>query len=106
MIVMQKQCLPKVRKLKNRARNYNLAKSWLDTSHLRHGHLRHISINFLCDIYGKMISDKYRAKHNYPVLEMLSNKIKRLKMGEKSLKIGKKNHEIRHLTTNHPLVLA
>ena len=36
--------------------NYNLAKSWLDTNlerHLRHGHLRHISINFLYDLYGE-----------------------------------------------------
>ena len=34
----------------------NLTMPWLDTSverHLRYGHLRHISINFLCDLYGK-----------------------------------------------------
>ena len=73
LTVMQKQCWPKVRKLKNRARHYNLAKSWLDASlerHLRHGHLRQISINSLFDLYGKMISDKQRAKHVYTVLEM------------------------------------
>ena len=55
---MQKQCWPEVRKLKNRARHYNLAKLWLDTSlerHLRHGHLRHISINSLCDLYGEKL---------------------------------------------------
>ena len=57
LTVVQKQCWPEVRKLKNRARHYNLAKPWLDTSlerHLGHGHLRHISINFLCDLYGKI----------------------------------------------------
>ena len=80
---MQKQCLSEVSKLKNCPRYYNLAKPWLDTSlerHLRHVQFRHISINFLCDLYGKMISDKQLAKHVYPVLEMLSNKIKRLEM--------------------------
>ena len=68
--VMQKHCWPEVHKLQNRARHCNLAKPWLDTSlerHLRHGHLRDISINFLCDLYGKkIISDNQRAKHIYP----------------------------------------
>ena len=66
---MQKHCSPEVHKLQNRARHYNLAKPWLDTSlerDLRHGHLRDISINFLCDLYGKNISDDQRAKHIYP----------------------------------------
>ena len=56
--VMQKHCWPEVHKLQNRARHYNLAKPWLDTSlerYLRHGHLRDISINFLCDLYGKKL---------------------------------------------------
>ena len=56
--VMQKHCWPEVHKLQNRARHYYLAKPWLDTSlerHLRHGRLRDISINFLCDLYGKKL---------------------------------------------------
>ena len=55
---MQKHCWPEVHKLQNRARYYNLAKPWLDTSlerHLLHGHLRDFSINFLCDLYGKKL---------------------------------------------------
>ena len=68
--VMQKHCWPEIHKLQNRARHCNLAKPWWDTSlerHLRHGHLRDISINFLCDLYGKkIISDNQRAKHIYP----------------------------------------
>ena len=32
-----------------------------------YGHLRDISINFLCDLYGKkIISDNQRAKNIYP----------------------------------------
>ena len=42
-----------------------------------------------------MISDKQRAKHVYPVLEMLSNKIKGLKL--------EKNPEIRHRRITHAL---
>ena len=56
--MVQKHCWPEVHKLQNRARHYNLAKPWLDTSlqrHLRHGHLRDISINFLYDLYGKKL---------------------------------------------------
>ena len=55
---MQKDGLPEVHKLQNLARHHNLAKPWLDTSlerHLRHGHLRDISVNFLCDLYGKKL---------------------------------------------------
>ena len=55
---MQKHSWPEVHKLQNRARHYNLAKPWLDTSlecHLRDGHLRDISIDFLCDLYGKKL---------------------------------------------------
>ena len=55
---MQKHCWPEVHRLQNRARHYNLAKPWLDTSlerHLRDGHLRDISIDFLCDLYGKKL---------------------------------------------------
>ena len=55
---MQKHCWPEVHKLQNRARHYNLAKPWLETSlerHLRDGHLRDISIDFLCDFYGKKL---------------------------------------------------
>ena len=51
LTVMQEQCWPEVRKLKNRARHYNLAKPWLNTS------LEPSAMNFLCDLYGKMISD-------------------------------------------------
>ena len=52
----------------------------------------------------KMISAKQRAKHVYPVLEMLSNKMKRLKMRKiKFENLKKKNPELRHLPTNHPL---
>ena len=59
MTVMQKQCWPEVyvQKFKNRARYYNLVKPWLETNlerHLRHDHLRHISISFRCDLYGKI----------------------------------------------------
>ena len=68
--VMQKHCWPEVHKLQNRARHYNLAKPWLNTClerHLRHGHLRDISINFQSDLYGKkIISDNQSAKHIYP----------------------------------------
>ena len=42
---------------KYRARHYSLAKPWWATGlerHLRHGQLRHIAINFLCDLYGKI----------------------------------------------------
>ena len=56
--VMQKHCCPEVHKLQNHTRHFNLAKPWLDTSlnrHLRHGHLRDIFINFLCDLYGKKL---------------------------------------------------
>ena len=67
---MQKQCWPEVHKLQNHARHYNLAKPWLETSlerHLRDGHLRDISIDFLCDLWEKIISDNQRAKHIYPL---------------------------------------
>ena len=39
---------------------------------------------------GKMKSDKQRAKHVYPVLEMLSNKIKGLKLKKKKFENLKK----------------
>ena len=61
----KKHCWPEVSKLKNSARHYNLAKPWLDTSLKRH--LRHISINFRCDLYVKKINSDYqRAKHVCP----------------------------------------
>ena len=60
---MQKQCWPEVLKLKNCARHYNLAKPWLDTSLERH--LRHISINFLYDLYGKKLFPIIRAPNMF-----------------------------------------
>ena len=52
---------------------------------------------------GKLISNKELAQHIYPVLEMLNNNIKRLKMKKIEFEIsGKKIPEIRHLPANHP----
>ena len=74
-----------IRTLNYCTRHYPLAKPWWAKSlerHLGHGQLRHISISVLCNLYGKNNSDKQHAKHVYPLLEMLNNKIKRLKMQE------------------------
>ena len=60
--MMQKHCWPEVHKLQNRARHYNLAKPWLDTSlerHLRYGHLRDIpSISYVI----------YMGKKLFPII--------------------------------------
>ena len=99
-------CWPEVRKLKNRARHQNMAKLWLDTCwecHLRHGHLRHISSIFHVICMGKLKSDKQRAKHVCPVLEMVNNNIKGLKLKKISLEIWETHLKIRHLQTDHPL---
>ena len=98
---MQKEYWPVVRTLKHRARQYSLAKPWWATSlerHLSRSQPRHIYVNFLCDLYGKLISDKQHAMHVLLVLEMLNNKIKRLK----TQKYDKKP-ALGHLSTNHPL---
>ena len=63
-----------------------MAKLWSDTCwerRLRQGHLRHISSIFHVIYMRKLKSDKQRAKHVYPVLEMLNNKIKGLTLKKK-----------------------
>ena len=63
-----------------------MAKLWFEKyleRHLRHSHLRHIFTNFPLIYMGKLKSDKQRGEHVYPVLEMLNNKIKGLKLGKK-----------------------
>ena len=101
---MQKHCWPEVHKLQNRARHYNLAKPWWDTSlerHLRYGHLPwHFHQFPMWFIWEKKLFPIISA-HYLPVLEMLSNETKRLKMKKiKFEDLEKKNPEIRHLPTN------
>ena len=51
-----------------------------------------------------MKSDKQRGEHVYPVLEMLNNEIKSLKLEKiKFENLEKKMRKIRHLPANHPL---
>ena len=100
---MQKHCWPEVHKLQNRARHYNLAKPWWDTSlerHLRHGHLRDISINFLCDLYGKKLFPIISPPNIFTHFRDVKQWKKRLKMKKISLKIWKKNPEIRQTLTD------
>ena len=55
----------------------------------------------------KMKSDKQRGEHVYPVLEMLNNTIKGLKLKKiKFENLEKKIRKIRHLPVNHPRVNA
>ena len=51
---------------------------------------------------GKLKYDKQRAKHLYPVLEMLNNKIKGLKLKKISLKIWRKKSGKLTLTGESP----
>ena len=67
-----------------------------------------ISVTFpsiSCVIYmGKNYFRQSARQTCLPLLEMLSNEIKRLKMKKKNKfeNLEKKNPEIRHLPTNHP----
>ena len=76
-----------------------MATLWFDKyleRHLRHGHLRHISPISHVIYMGKLKSDKQRGEHVYPVLEMLNNTIKGLKLKKKTTKFEnslKKNPE-------------
>ena len=92
--LMQKHCWPEVHKLQNRARHCNLAKPWLDTSlerHLRHGHLRDIAINFLCDLYGKKLFPIISAPNIFTRFRDVKQWNKTFKNEKKiSLKIWKK----------------
>ena len=103
---MQKHCWPEVHKLQNRARHNNLAKPWWDTSlerHLRHGHLRDISTNFLCDLYGKKI---------FPIISVPNiftrsrevKQLKRLKM--KKIKFENLEKKILKLDTYRRITLV
>ena len=95
-----------VRRVQNRARHYNLAKPWLDTSlerHLRHSHLCDISINFLYDLYGKKLFPIISAPNIFTPSRDVKQWNKTLKMEKKVLKFEEiKIPEIRHLPTNHP----
>ena len=82
-----------------------MAKLWFDKyleRRLRHSHLRHIFTNLPCNLYGKLKSDKQRGEHVYPVLEMLNNKIKGLKLEKIKFENLEKKKKPGKLDTGEP----